>query len=264
MSSEFHHKQRYSRYFFAPPLIAFGLCVSVLAFLLGCYLVSEQWSTQENETLADYKAMSPSSALERAAEAVKHDRIEFAVYRDLLRAALAEQDAHARTVAFRSIRDVLQYGGAFAEDLKAELKNMAPQVFITTTTNQTGIEAANALEKELRDVGMTIVNRETRNRITESKVSCYSADTCKDAKALVPLLRDRGYNLGEPDASSRSEENSNDMAGTMYNAKVIRVVLLDPRQSQPNASPTVGSGPRPRFAKTAHRTVKKPVQTANR
>jgi hypothetical protein len=266
MSNEFNHKERYSRYFMAPPLIALGLCVSVLAFLLGCYLVSEEWSRQEKETLADYKAMSPSSALERAAEAVKHDRIEFAVYRDLLRAALAEQDAHAHTLAFRSIRDVLQYGGAFADDLKAELKNMAPQVMVTTTTNKAGMDAGDALERELRNVGMTIVNREARDpaQISESKVSCYSAVTCKDAKALVPLLRARGYALGEADASSRSEENSDDLAATMYNAKVIRVVLLDPKQSQVAVSRPTVPGRKLRVVASGHRFPKKPIQTAIR
>ena len=71
---------------------------------------------------------------------------------------------------------------------------MAPQVFITTTTSQAGVDAGVALEKELRDVGMTIVNREARDpaQISESKVSCYSADTCKDAKdACPPFARQR-------------------------------------------------------------------------
>jgi hypothetical protein len=266
MSNEFNHKGRSSRYFLAPPLITLALGASVLAFLLGDYLVSEQWSRQEKETLDSYRAVSPSSALDRAAEAVKHDRIEFAVYRDLLRAALAEQDAQAHAVAFRSIRDVLQYGGAFADDLKAELRGMAPQVFITTTTNKAGLDAGDALEKELREVGMTIVNREARDpvQIGESKVSCYGPDTCKDAKTLVPLLRDRGYALGEADTSRRSEDNSDDLAATLYNAKVIRVALMDPKQSQPTVSLSTAPGPKSHAGKSAHRTVKKTVQTASR
>ncbi len=136
MSSEFKHGQRHSRYFMAPVWIALALCGMGVAFVLGGYLIADDWSRQDKTTLDAYKTASPSSALELAAEAVKHDRIEFGVYRDLLRATLAEQDARARSVAFRSIRDVLQYGGAFADDLKAELKGMAPQVFITTTTSK--------------------------------------------------------------------------------------------------------------------------------
>ena len=266
MSNEFRHGQRHSRYFMAPVWIALALCGMGGAFVLGGTLIADDWSRQDKMTIDAYKTASPSSVLGLAAEAVKHDRIEFGVYRDLLRAALAEQDAQARSVAFRSIHDVLQYGGAFADDLKAELKGMAPQVFITTTTSKAGIEAGNALETELRDMGMAIVYREARDpaQIGESKVSCYGVDTCKDAKTLVPLLRSRGYaSLGDADTSSRSEDNFNDMATTLYNAKVIRVALMDPK-TQSAAAPPPAPSPKPQAGKQAHRTVKKLVHTANR
>jgi hypothetical protein len=266
MSSELNHKRRYSRYFMAPLWIALALCACVLAFLLGGYLIADDWSRQDKETLDAYKGVSPSSALALAAEAVKHDRIEFGVYRDLLRAALAEQDAGAREVAWRSIRDVLQYGGAFADDLRVELKKMAPQVFVTTTTSTAGVAAETSLEKDLRDGGKTIVDRQALDpaQISESKVSCYSAETCKDAKALVSVLRSKGYALGDADTSSRAEDNSSDEATMLYNAKVIRIVLVDPKQSQSVAAAPPVSGPKSHFKKTAHRVVKKPVQTAIR
>jgi hypothetical protein len=305
MSNQFNHKHSYSRYFMAPVWIALALGGMVGAFLLGGALVTDEWSRQDNEKLAEYKPggpvvvplaneskadgsvgnvgtpetsppkpeslsslvwRSPASALDWAAEGVKHDRIEFAIYRNLMRATLAQQDAGAHQIAFRSIRDVLQYGGAFADDLKAELKGMAPQVFITTTTSQAGIDAGVALEKELRDVGMTIVNRDARDpaQIGESKVSCYGADTCKDARTLIPLLRGRGYGVTEADASNRSEDSSDDMTATLYGAKVIRVALMDPKLTQAAAATTLGSGPKSHFKKTAHRVVKKPVQTAIR
>jgi hypothetical protein len=304
MSNQFHHKHSYSRHFMAPVWIALALGGMGVAFVLGGAVVTDEWSRQDNEKLAEYKPgapvvvpvtseskadgsvgnltpetsppkseslstliwRSPASALEWAAEGVKHERIEFAIYRNLLRAALAQQDAGAHQIAFRSIRDVLQYGGAFADDLKAELKGMAPQVFITTTTSQAGIDAGVALEKELRDVGMTIVNRETRDpaQIGASKVSCYGADTCKDARTLVPLLRGRGYEVTEADASSRSEDNSDDMTASLYGAKVIRVALMDPKQTPSTVATTLGPGPKSHFKKTAHRAAKKPVQTANR
>jgi hypothetical protein len=294
MSNQFHHRHSYSRHFMAPELIALSLGGMGVAFLLGGAVVTDEWSRQDNEKLAEYKPgapvvvpvpseskadgsvgnltpessppkseslstlvwRSPASALEWAAEGVKHDRIEFAIYRNLLRATLAQQDAGAHQIAFRSIRD----------DLKAELKGMAPQVFITTTTSQAGIDAGVALEKELRDVGMTIVNRDARDpvQIGESKVSCYGADTCKDARTLLPLLRGRGYAVTQADASSRSEENSDDMAATLYGAKVIRVALMDPKLTQSAEATPHASGPKPHAGKTAHRAVKKPVQTANR
>jgi hypothetical protein len=306
MSNQLHHKLSYTRHFMAPVWIALALGGMGVAFLLGGALVTDEWSRQDNEKLAEYKPgvpfvvpaasepkadhsagtvatsensppkleslstlvwRSPASALDWAAEGVKHERIEFAIYRNLLRAALAQQDAGAHQIAFRSIRDVLQYKGAFADDLKAELKGMAPQVFITTTTSQAGIDAGVALEKELRDVGMTIVNRETRDpaQIGASKVSCYGADTCKDAKTLVPLLRGRGYENVDTDTSSRSEENSDDIAATLYGAKVIRVALMDPKPPQSAAVTPVGSPPTPpRQRKTVHHIVKKSVQTAIR
>jgi hypothetical protein len=304
MSNQFHHKQRYSRYFMAPVWIALALGGMGVAFLLGGALVTDEWSRQDNEKLAQYKPgapivvpvaseskadgsvgslkatetsppkpeglstlvwSSPASALDWAAEGVKHDRIEFAIYRNLLRAALAQQDAGAHQIAFRSIRDVLQYGGAFADDLKAELKGMAPQVFITTTTSQTGIDAGVALEKELRDVGMTIVNRDARDpaQISESKVSCYGADTCKDARTLLPLLRGRGYGVTEADASSRSEDSSDDMAASLYGAKVIRVALMDPKQTQSVVAMPAAPRPKVHVGTAGHRTGRKPIQTAN-
>ena len=52
-------------------------------------------SPPKPESLSTLVWTSPASALEWAAEGVKHDRIEFAIYRNLLRAALAKQDASA-------------------------------------------------------------------------------------------------------------------------------------------------------------------------
>ena len=304
MSNPFHHKQHYTRYFMAPVWIALALSGMVVAFLLGGAFVTDDWSRQDSEKLAAYKPgaplvgpgaseskagepvvntgtsensppkpeslstlvwTSPASALEWAAEGVKHDRIEFAIYRNLLRATLAEQDASAHQIAFRSIRDVLQYGGAFADDLKAELKAMAPQVFITTTKSDAGVAAGTALEKELRDVGMTIVDREPRDsQIDANKVSCFDTDTCKDAKKLVSILRNRGYEVGEADASGRAEDDSSDMAASLYGAKVIRVALMDPKPTQTVAVTPPAPSPKSHFKKTAHRAVKKPVQTAIR
>jgi hypothetical protein len=311
MSNQFHHKLRYSSYFMAPVWIALALGGMGVAFLLGGALVTDEWSRQDNDKLAEYKPgvplggpgatepvvdrgageavvnsqaggssvlkrgsswsalawMSPSSALEWAAEGVKHDRIEFAVYRNLLRAALAEQDASAHAVAFRSIRDVLQDGGGFAKDLRAELESMAPQVFLTTSTSPAGAQAGDSLANELRTAGMAIASRTflDPSQINESKVACYSADTCKDAKALVPLLRLKGYTtLGDADTSSRAEDNSVDKAMALYQAKMIRIVLVDPKPSQTTASTVAGPRSTPQRPKnSAHRTVKKPVQTAS-
>ena len=218
---------------------------------------------------------SPAFALEWAAEGVKHDRIEFGVYRNLLRAALAQQEASAHEIAFRSIRDVLQYGGAFADDLKAELKGLAPQVFITTTTSQAGKDAGAALEKELRNVGMTVVSvdRSDQAQIGGTKVSCYGAETCKDAKGLVALLRGKGYDVVEADTSSRSEDNSDDMASALYGAKVIRVALTDPTADADShrdaarvrfeATPGEIGSPERETPCPARRTGKKPVLMAN-
>jgi hypothetical protein len=41
----------------------------------------------------------------------------------------------------------------------AELQAMPPRVYLTTTTSKTGIDTGDALEKELRDIGMTVVRQ---------------------------------------------------------------------------------------------------------
>jgi hypothetical protein len=98
-------------------------------------------------------------------------------------------------------------------------------------------------------------------QIGESKVSCYSADTCKDAKGLLPVLRSKGYTLVDADTSSRAEDNSSDEAAALYNAKVIRIVLSDPKPTQTAvAPPTPGS--KQRGSKQAHRTGKAAVKVA--
>ena len=113
---------------------------------------------------------------------------------------------------------------------------------------------------------MTIVNREARDpaQIGGSKISCYGADTCKDARTLVPLLRGMGYDVGEADTSSRSEDNSDDMAATLYGAKVIRVALMDPKQTQTQTAVVTTPKSQTHPKKSAHRAVKPRVQTANR
>jgi hypothetical protein len=258
MLSESHHKRRSSRYFLAPLWMALALCACVLAFLLGGYMVTDEWAKQDKDTLTE-------SPLERAADGVKHDRLEFSVYRNLLHAALTDQDS--RPAAFNSIRDVLGFGGAFADDLKADLKAMAPQVVMVTTANPAGVSAGDSLGDDLKSIGLSVATRQKLDpaQINASKVSCYSADACKDAKTLVTLLRARGYEVGDPDASSRAEDNSADGAEIIYNAKVIRVALMDPKPSQSAAStsaPPPQAPTRPR--RTAHHVVKRPVQTANR
>ena len=87
----------------------------------------------------------------------------------------------------------------------------------------------------------------------------------KDAKALVPLLRLKGYTaLGDADTSSRAEDNSVDKAMALYQAKMIRIVLVDPMPSQTTTSTVAGPRSTPqRPKKSAHRTLKKPVQTAS-
>jgi hypothetical protein len=130
----------------------------------------------------------------------------------------------------------LPYGG----DLRSALRNMiGPEGFITTTTTKAGIDAGNALAGELRSLGITIVGQQALepSQISESKVSCYDSVTCEYANALVPLLRSRGYTLGKADKLSWAEDNSVEGATALYNANVIRIVLLDPKPGQPVSSP---------------------------
>jgi hypothetical protein len=59
MSNEFKHGQGHSRYFMAPVWIALALGGMGVAFLLGGALVTDEWSRQDNEKLADYKPGGP-------------------------------------------------------------------------------------------------------------------------------------------------------------------------------------------------------------
>ena len=128
-----------------------------VAFLLGGYLIADDWCRQDKadaRRLQDGEPFVGSRAL--AAEAVKHDRIEFGVYRDLLRAALAEQDAQARSVAgFRSIRDVLAIWRRFRRRSAGRAEKDGTAFLVTTTTTKAGVDAADAVEKELQDIGMS-------------------------------------------------------------------------------------------------------------
>ena len=56
MLSETHHKRRYSRYFMAPLWIALALCAVALAFLLGGYLVTDEWAKEDKDTLTESAA----------------------------------------------------------------------------------------------------------------------------------------------------------------------------------------------------------------
>ena len=55
MSNEFKHGQRRSRYFMAPVWISLGILGMGASFLLGDALVTDEWSRQDNEKLAEYK-----------------------------------------------------------------------------------------------------------------------------------------------------------------------------------------------------------------
>ena len=110
-------------------------------------------------SVSDLVWKSPASALERAAEGVKHDRIEFAIYRRLLRAALAEQDAsaphgvsqHSRCAAVRR---------RFRRRPQGRSQRHGATGRHHHDDDQAGVAAGDALEKELRNVGMTVVTRE--------------------------------------------------------------------------------------------------------
>ena len=59
MSNQFHHKHSYSRHFMAPVWIALALGGMGVAFLLGGAVVTDEWSRQDNEKLAEYKPGAP-------------------------------------------------------------------------------------------------------------------------------------------------------------------------------------------------------------
>jgi hypothetical protein len=262
-NNTFSQRPRYSRYFWTPVYLFLGLCVGLALLVLGGYIVLQQWAEDDYADLVVATMQSPSAGLSRAEALLLEDRIDFALYRDLLRTALVHQDADLRSAANQSIANVLGSGRAFADVLKTELAAMPPQVFIMTTRTDAGVSGGQTLEVELKERGVDVVSRKARDPagISKTQVVCYDRSECKEtAQSVVNLLREWGYDV----ADAKPGDNVEDSA-MILDRKRVDVVLADIKRTGPAPSGTVPYSQRPadhiganNQFRTASRVTKRP------
>lgn len=188
-----------SKHFWTPIWITAIGCAGVGAFLLGQDWMQQQWDDNSRAILAVEAMRSPAEALEDAERQLLADRIDFWVYRDLLRVALSRTDSDVRNAAYRSIHTVLTSDrDGYANLLKSELKSMPAQVFIVATKESA--PAAQDIEQKLkmRETAM-VIQDPTVKAIGQTQVLCHDQDVCKQtAPSVVDLLHEEGYQVDEP------------------------------------------------------------------
>jgi hypothetical protein len=161
--------KKYSKYFWMPVWIVAVSCVAVVIFQAGSF--ADYWSldSEYRDNLAVDAIQNPGKALEVAEEGVRTGRLDFALYRSLLRAALSGPGEETPDGTFQSIARVLSSGGSFAKDLQRELASMPPHVFVVTAMNPRGDPRA----------------REAAIRIMAIMLSGPPADATDDVKKLI-------------------------------------------------------------------------------
>jgi hypothetical protein len=203
-------KPRRSKNFWTPIWITAVGCAGVTAFLLGQYLIQQQWDDDSKAAIAVDAMRSPSEALEEAERQLMADRIDFSVYRDLLRAAARRTDSEVRNAAYRSIHAVLASDRGYADLLKKELASWPTQVFIVATRGSAS--DAEDIEQKLkrRETAMVIQDPSVK-AISKTQVLCHDQDVCKQAApSVINLLHEEGYEVEEPklgDASTTPLNN---------------------------------------------------------
>lgn len=221
---------RRSKYFWLPVWIFLTACLGAALVGLGAHIIEEQWSAQESSALAIAAMRSPTEALEAAEQLLLEKRVDFSLYRDLLKVALSQQDPELRNSANQSITRVLSSNLAFADDLKKVLSSMPTQVFIITS--DAGTSVGHDIEQKLKRRETVLVTHETRDprikEINKTEVFCYDPDgsACKQtAKGLVNLLQEEGFDVIEQPLQAAS-------ASAFKNR--VEVILADVKKAEPN------------------------------
>jgi hypothetical protein len=195
------------------------------AFLIGQYLTEQQWADADKNALAADSMGNPRFALVEAERELLDDRIDFTVYRNLLREALSRADPEVRSAAYQSIHHVLAADRGCSDALKKELASMPTQVFIRTSDQ--GASAAQDIEQKLKRRDTAVVIQETQSpgaKISKTEVLCYDQRVCKESGQLVVnLLREEGYDASGP--TPKDDESS-------Y-ANRVDVQLAEVKASQP-------------------------------
>lgn len=203
-------KPRRSANFWTPIWITAIGCASVVAFLLGQYVIQQQWGDESKAVLAIEAMRSPSDALEEAERQLLADRIDYSIYRDLLREALSRTDPEVRNAAYRSIHAVLASDRGYADLLKKELAALPTQVFIVAT-RESASDAQDIEQKLMRRETAMVIQDPSVKAIAKTQVLCHDQDVCKQtAPSVINLLHEEGYEVEEPklgDASTTPLNN---------------------------------------------------------
>lgn len=221
-------RPRRSKYFWLPVWIFLAVCAGAGSLVLVVQTMQEQGSAEESSALAIAAMRSPTDALEKAEARLLDKRIDFSIYRDLLRVALSRQEPEVRNAANQSIARVLNSNLAFADDLKKELASMPTQVFVVTS--DAGVGRGKDIEQKLKRRETVVVTRETRDpkikEISKTEVFCYDQDACKQtAQSVFNLLKDEGFEVYGPTQRD---------AGASLFKNWVEVVLADEKKSEPN------------------------------
>jgi hypothetical protein len=191
-------KPRRSRNFWTPIWITAIIGAGGIAFSAGQYLTQQQWGDDSKASLAIEAMRSPSGALDEAERQLLADRIDFSVYRDLLRAALSRTDSEVRNAAYRSIHTVLASDRGYAELLKKELASMPTQVFIVATLGSAS-DAQDIEQKLKRRETAVVIQDPSAKAISKTQVLCHGQDICKQSgQSVIDVLHEEGYQIDEP------------------------------------------------------------------
>lgn len=207
----------------------------VAAALLGWggHLVEEQWTQSQEAELVVAAMRSPTYAIEDAENRLLEKRIDFSLYRDILRVALTRDDPDLRNAAISSMSRVLNSNLAFAKDLKKELDLMPVQVFLVTPGNDRA-ESLNVEHKlKLGEIASIIHEKrdQTLRRVEKAEVLCFSREVCKQTgQTIANLLRQEGF---EVDSEAPKLIDS----GPDWLKKRVDVIFPDLKKAEEAAKP---------------------------
>jgi MFS superfamily sulfate permease-like transporter len=220
-------RSRHGRNFWLPIWILLAGVAFAAAFYLGAQDTKQQWSDEQNASLAVAAMRHPASALIDAESQLLADRIDFPLYRDLLRAALSREDAELLNTANQSIARVLASKRDPAKKLEKELESLPTQVFIVTSEGAS--PAARDIEQKLKRRETVVVFHETRAPRTKdiSKTAVLYSDSAKQtAEYVTSLLQEDGFSIGEVKKSD---------GGATSFKKRVEIVLAEAKKKAPKA-----------------------------
>jgi hypothetical protein len=224
-------KPRGARNFYAPVWITVAVFAVVLSFMLGGYMVEDQRSHDDSSELALSAMKGPRYTLMEAAQRLEDGRIEFPLYRDLLKAALNQPDDSLRPAVIESAAVVLNVKNRFADYLKDEFKPQRPRVVVTTA--DAAAFAGGNIERDLNRLGWDVRFQKPQDpkQTLKTEVRCYDNEACtQTAQSVVYVLQANGYDVG---SWVKNKDEKFDEATTLFNKSLINVVLAEIKKPNP-------------------------------